>query len=47
MEEKKVCTICGAEYPLGALHPFDGQLLCLGCLASETLLCEVCGKRIW
>ena len=47
MEEKKVCTICGAEHPLGALHPFDGQLLCLGCLASETLLCEVCGKRIW
>lgn len=47
MEEKRVCDVCGREYPLSDLVGFGDLTLCGECLRTETTVCSCCGERIW
>ncbi len=50
-ENKKEATFtCGGcleEFPTDQLHEFDGRNLCPKCFREETMVCSVCGERIW
>ena len=48
MKEKTfVCTVCGCEYPISQREEFDDQGLCPHCLEEETVVCRICGERLW
>ena len=47
MEEKRVCDVCGREYPQSELMSFRDLILCGECLRTETTVCSCCGERIW
>ncbi len=47
MNEKKVCSECGAVLKEGHTHSFDGQVFCEECFERLTTLCDNCGDRIW
>ena len=47
MEEKRVCDVCGREYPMSDLVGFGNAMLCNECLRTETTVCSCCGERIW
>ena len=42
-----ICDCCGQQFPEHQQTEFNDQLLCPTCLASETVICHVCGNRIW
>ena len=41
------CGGCLEEWPVDQLHEFDGRNLCSECFREETVVCSVCGERIW
>ena len=47
MEEKRVCDVCGREYPQSELVSYRDLMLCGECLRTETTVCSCCGERIW
>jgi len=47
MEEKLICSVCGAEITEETANEFDGQIICDDCLNSETTTCDCCGERIY
>lgn len=47
MQEKFVCSECGAEVEREKLFEFDGKHLCESCLNEFTTVCDCCGNRIW
>ena len=47
MEEKRVCDVCGREYPQSGLVSYRDLMLCGECLRTETTVCSCCGERIW
>ena len=47
MEEKLICSVCGASLGGEAVHEFDGQLLCNYCFDEQTVECSCCHERIW
>ena len=47
MEEKRVCDVCGREYPQSGLVSYRDLMLCGECLRTETTGCSCCGERIW
>lgn len=46
-DEVFTCEICGRAYSSGQRQIFGDQELCPDCFQQETLLCSVCGARIW
>lgn len=46
-DEVFTCEICGHEYSIDQRQPFGNQELCSDCFEQETVLCTVCGERIW
>lgn len=42
-----ICTHCQQTFPSDQLTDFDTAALCPACLEELTVLCEVCGARIW
>ena len=47
MNEKTVCSECGAVLTEGHTHSFDGQIFCEDCFNRCTTTCDNCGDRIW
>lgn len=47
MEGTFVCSVCNLPHPLQERTELDGQELCERCLSEETLVCHICGERIW
>ena len=47
MNEKTVCSECGAVLTEGHIHSFDGQIFCEDCFNRCTTTCDNCGDRIW
>ena len=47
MDEKRVCDVCGREYPQSELVSYRDLMLCGECLRTETTVCSCCGERIW
>ena len=46
MEEKCLCSHCGAEFTQEKLIEFDGEVYCTDCLDELTTVCDCCGERI-
>ena len=47
MDEKRVCSICGAILSEEDEHVFEGEVLCETCFDDNTTLCDNCGRRVW
>ena len=48
MREKTfVCEICQQTCPAAQREEFDDHLLCPACFSGETVVCHVCGERLW
>lgn len=42
-----VCSHCGREFPCVDLIEFDDELWCKDCLVEQTVICDVCGDRVY
>ena len=47
MEEKTICSVCGAILTDETVTEFDGKIFCDECLRRKTITCDCCGKRIY
>lgn len=47
MEEKTICSVCGAMLADETATEFDGKVFCDECLRRKTITCDCCGKRIY
>ena len=47
MEEKRVCSICGALLNDDNEHIFDGERLCDRCYEANVTFCDNCQRAIW
>lgn len=47
MDEKRVCSICGAILSENEGRVFTDELLCKTCFEDNTTVCDYCGQRIW
>lgn len=41
------CSHCGNEHPISEQYEIDGELLCASCAEEQTVVCDICGIRIW
>lgn len=46
MEEKYLCSHCGAELTQKEMTEFEGNIYCADCLNDLTTVCDCCGDRI-
>ena len=46
MEEKYLCSHCGAELTQEEMTEFEGNIYCADCLNDLTTVCDCCGDRI-
>ena len=46
MEEKYLCSHCGAELRQEEMTEFEGNIYCADCLDDLTAVCDCCGDRI-
>lgn len=46
MEEKYLCSHCGAELTKEEMTEFEGNIYCTDCLNDLTTVCDCCGDRI-
>ena len=46
MNEKVLCSECGAEFNREQTTEFEGKLYCTDCLDDLTTVCDCCGDRI-
>lgn len=46
MEEKYLCSHCGAELTQEEMTEFEGKIYCADCLNDLTTVCDCCGDRI-
>ena len=46
MEEKYLCSHCGAKLTQEELTEFEGKIYCTDCLDELTTVCDCCGDRI-
>ena len=46
MEEKYLCSHCGAELTQKEMTEFGGNIYCADCLNDLTTVCDCCGDRI-
>lgn len=47
MEEKTICSICGAVLTDESAVEFDEKIFCDECLRRKTITCDCCGERIY
>ena len=47
MNEKTICSVCGATLTDESAVEFDGKIFCDECLRKKTITCDCCGKRIY
>ena len=47
MEEKTICSVCGAKLTDENATEFDGKMFCDECLRKKTTTCDCCGERIY
>ena len=43
MEEKYLCSHCGAELTQEEMTEFEGNIYCADCLNDLTTVCDCCG----
>ena len=46
-QKTQICEHCGKKISGDDVRYFDGQILCVDCLDSQTTFCTHCGERIW
>lgn len=47
MEEKIICSCCGAIINTDDYEELDEQIVCSDCMEQHTTTCDCCGTRIW
>ena len=47
MEEKILCSVCGARLTDETVNEFEGQIFCESCFDEAVTVCDCYGKRIW
>ena len=46
-QEKRICSVCGADIAGDEVCEFDGKVMCRECFEGGTTTCDCCGIRIW
>ena len=47
MEERRVCSICGALLNENNEHEFDGEIMCDSCFETNVIYCDNCERPMW
>ena len=47
MTETRICTNCGAEYPIEDMYQAEGDWLCEDCADRLTVICDHCAERVY
>ena len=46
MQEKTICSVCGATLTEETKREFDGKVMCETCLEGCSIVCDCCGERV-